>query len=354
MRKNNNLLLAVIILALVSLPTQAKDKDIVLKETHPTNYVIKEGDTLWDIASRFLRDAWRWPDIWHVNPQISNPHLIYPGDEVELTFKDGKPQLVLKRAGAIKGKLRTVKLSPSIRKQKLTKPIPTIPLDAIQQFLSRPNVMTQADFDNAPYIIGIQDNHLISGAGNIVYSQGLIPGSSSLYSIVRPGKEYTDIIDDEEVSLGIEAIYVGEASVNAFGKPSSMTITQSTRESLIGDRLIVADPQMSAMNFTPRAPKTDIQGKIIHVVDGVSRIGQYQIVVINRGAEHSVEKGHVLVVQQKGDTMTDRFSEDNDDVQLPNEQAGYLLLFRVFNKVSYALVMKATRAIRVADIVSSP
>lgn len=354
MRKNNNLLLAIIIFTLVSLPIQAKDKNIVLKEEHPTNYVIKSGDTLWEIAARFLRDPWRWPDIWHVNPQISNPHLIYPGDEVELIFKDGKPQLVLRRAGTIKGKLRTVKLSPSIRRQKLSKPIPTIPLDAIQQFLSRPNVMTQADFDNAPYILGIQDNHLISGAGNVIYSRGLIPGSSTIYSIVRPGKEYTDFVDGEERHLGIEAIYVGEATVNTFGKPSSLTITQSSRESLIGDRLIVADPQMSAMNFTPQAPKIDIQGKIIHVVDGVSRIGQYQIVVINRGAEHSVEKGHVLVVLQKGDTVTDRFSEDNDRVQLPNEQAGYLLLFRVFNKVSYALVMKATRAIRISDIVSSP
>lgn len=352
MRKYNHLLSAFVILTLTWLPIQAED--IVLKEEHPTNYVIKEGDTLWEIASRFLRDAWRWPDIWHVNPQISNPHLIYPGDEVELTFKDGKPQLTLKRAGAKKGELRTVKLSPTIRRQKLRRPIPTIPMDAIQQFLSRPTVMTYDDFDNAPYIIGFQDDHLIAGAGNTVYSQGLTPGSQSVYSIVRPGKEYFDIIDGDEVSLGVEAIYVGEAVVNTFGKPSTMTITQSARESLIGDRLIVTDPEISSLNFTPQAPKTEISGNIIHVVDGVSRIGQYQIVVINRGSEHNVEKGHVLAVQQLGKVIEDRFSEDKDDIQLPNEQAGHILLFRVFNKVSYALVMKATREIRISDLVVTP
>jgi len=328
--------------------------EIVLKKEHPTNYVITEGDTLWDIASRFLRDPWRWPDIWHVNPQIKNPHLIYPGDEVVLTFKDGKPQLILKRANASQDNLRSVKLSPSIRRHKLRKAIPTIPLDAIQQFLSRPNVMTKDTLENSPYIVAIQGDHLVSGAGNVVYARGIVPGSNTRYSIVRSGEEYTEVIDGDEVSLGLEALYVGEALVNNFGDPTTMTITHSARESLKGDRLVPATSQKLEYNFTPHAPKTQILGKIISVIDGVSRIGQYQIVVINRGSEHGVEKGHVLAVYEKGDLVEDKFGKSGGDVLLPDEQSGYLLLFRTFDKVSYALVMKATRAMQITDIVATP
>ena len=343
-----------ITLALFFTVSIAHSDEIILKKQHPTNYVIVKGDTLWDIASKFLRDPWRWPDIWHVNPQIKNPHLIYPGDEVVLTFKDGKPQLVLKRANASQDALRSIKLSPTIRKRKLRKAIPTIPIDAIQQFLSRPNVMTKEALGNAPYIVASRDDHLVSGTGNVVYSRGIVPGSNTRYSIVREGKEYTDVVDDEVVSLGFEAIYIGEAQVNNFGDPTTMTITGSARESLIGDRLVAATSKKIEYNFTPHSPKTQIIGKIISVVDGVSRIGQYQIVVINRGSENGVEKGHVLAVYQRGEMMEDQVKKGADDLLLPDEEAGFLLLFRVFDKVSYALVMKATRAIKVSDVITTP
>ena len=320
--------------------------DIVLKKEHPTKYVIAEGDTLWYIASRFLRDPWRWPDIWHVNPQISNPDLIYPGDEVELTFKDGKPQLVLRRGNSKKGKLRTVKLSPKIRKQKLHKAIPTIPVDAIQQFLSHPGVLTEEEIANSASIVAFQDNRLISSVGNIIYAQNIAPGSNPLFTIVRPGKVYVDTVKGDDIPLGIEAIYVGEARVNTFGKPTTMVITHSARETLLGDKLIPAKSQDAAYNFSPHAPKTQVTGKIISVVEGVSRIGQYHIVVINRGSKHNLEKGHVLAIQQKGKVV--------GDMQLPNVPAGYLMLFRVFDKVSYALIMKASRAIRLSDLVTTP
>ena len=332
----------------------AQAEDIILKKQHPSNYTIVQGDTLWDIASKFLRDPWRWPDIWHVNPQIKNPHLIYPGDEVVLTFVDGKPQLILKRGNATQDNLRTIKLSPTIRRHKLRKAIPTIPLDAIQQFLSRPNVMTKNALENTPYIVATQGNHLISGVGNVVYSRGIVPGSNTRYSIVRAGKEYIDEVDGDDVSLGHEAIYVGETVVNSFGNPTTMSITHSARETLIGDRLIPATSQKFEYNYAPHAPKTLIKGKIISVVDGVSKIGQYQIVVINRGSEQGIEKGHVLAVYKKGSLIEDNIGDSADDILLPDEHSGYLLLFRVFDKVSYALVMKATRAMQISDLVVTP
>jgi len=322
--------------------------EIVLKKTHPTNYVVKRGDTLWDIASRFLRDPWRWPDIWHVNPQIRNPHLIYPGDEVVLTYKDGKPQLVLRRANSSQDNLRVVKLSPTMRTRPLRRAVPTIPIDAIQQFLSRPDIMTEETLNASPYVLSFQDEHLISGAGNVLYARGLVPGSNTRYSLVRTGKTYTD---NGQV-LGVEAVYIGEAMVNKFGDPSTLTITESKRESLLGDRLVPAVSQKLEYNFTPHAPRGQVNGKIISVVDGVSRIGQYQIVVINKGLEDGMEKGHVMAVQQKGKEMSDPIK--GDKVILPDEQAGYILVFRPFNKVSYALVMKASREIRLMDLVTNP
>jgi len=329
--------------------------DIVLKKSHPSNYVIKKGDTLWDIASRFLRDPWRWPDIWHVNPQIKNPHLIYPGDQVVLTYKDGKPQLVLKRANSTQDNLRTVKLSPSIHRQPLRKAVPTIPIDAIQQFLSRPNVMSEEALENAPYVLSFQDNRLITGAGDTFYARGLVPGSNTRYSIIRAGEPYIDIIDGDEEILGYEATYIGEAIVNDFGDPSTLTIAQSKRESLLGDRLVPAVSEKLEYNFMPHSPSTMVEGNIISVLDGVSRIGQHQIVVINRGLEHGMEKGHVMAVLQSGNEIDDDIPHGKGgDVTLPPSQAGYILLFRIFNKVSYALVVKATRDIRLRDMVKNP
>ncbi len=322
--------------------------EIVLKDSHPTNYMIKQGDTLWSIASKFLRDPWRWPDIWQVNPQIKNPHLIYPGDEVALTFVDGKPQLILKRANSSMDNLRVVKMSPGMRASPLKRAVPTIPVDAIQQFLSRPDVMSEESLAAAPYLLSFQDERLITGAGNTVYARGIIPGSSSRFGIVRAGQVYKE---GDEV-LGIEAIYVGEAAVNNFDDPSTLTITESKREALLGDRLVPAVSQKMEYNFIPHAPQEQINGNIISVIDGVSYIGQYQTVVLNKGLEDGMEKGHVMAVFKKGKPMKDRIKDDT--VSLPDEHAGFVLLFRIFNKVSYALVMKATTEIKLGDIVATP
>jgi len=345
----------ILFLALFTITTATYADEIVLKSQHPTNYVIKDGDTLWDIASRFLRDPWRWPDIWQVNPQIKNPHLIYPGDEVVLTFKDGKPQLILKRANTTQDNLRVVKLSPTIRKRQLSKAVPTIPIDAIQQFLTRPSVMSNETIENLPYILHIQDDHLIAGTGDTLYVRGIVPGSTSRYTIVRAGKQYIDIVNGSEMEVGQEATYIGEAKVEKFGDPSTVTITHANREALKGDRLIAAIPQNMEYNFTPHAPKSMINGKIISVVDGVSRIGQYQTVVINKGSEHGMEKGHVMAIFQTGKTIDDQLNRDKtDEVTLPSEHSGYLLIFRTFNKISYALVMKASREIHLMDRVTNP
>lgn len=348
--------IGILFLALFAITTVSIADEIVLKDQHPTNYVIKDGDTLWDIATRFLRDPWRWPDIWSVNPQIRNPHLIYPGDEVVLTFKDGKPQLILKRANTSQDNLRVVKLSPTIRKRQLSKAIPTIPIDAIQQFLSRPSVMSRDELEALPYVLSIRDEHIVAGTGDTIYSRGITPGGATQFSVVREGDEYIDIIDGDEEVVGLEATYIGEARLKKIGDPSTLTIISSNRELLKGDRLMPSVPLNLEYNFSPHAPSKKVEGRIISVVEGVSRIGQFQIVVINKGKEEGMEKGHVMAIMETGKLIDDKLndSDRDDEVRLPTELSGYLLLFRIFDKVSYALIMKANREISLLDIVTNP
>lgn len=336
---------------LIGFPAIAQD--IVLKPEHPTNYVIKKGDTLWDIASRFLRDPWRWPDIWYVNPQIQNPHLIYPGDEVVLTFKDGKPQLELRRS-AERGSLRTVKLSPEIRRESIARAIPAIPTDAIMQFLTRPGVITDDAYDDAPYIVSSEDEHLIMGSGDRIFVRGLDQSQGTRFKIVRKDDVYRAGPGKKGDVLGYEALYVGEAVVERFGQPAVLRITRAEREALLGDRLLPADIKELGENFVPHGPATTLDGHIIGVVDGISRIGQYQTVVLDLGSTDGVQRGHVLAVDQAGGEVRDKIAGGRKRVALPDQRAGYVLVFRTFDRVSYALVMKAERDMRVYDMVRTP
>lgn len=356
-------LAAVLALAL-SGPVLAAD-DIVLKDQHPNRYVVQAGDTLWDIAARFLRDPWRWPDIWYVNPNIANPHLIFPGDEVVLVIKDGKPQLELRRAGAADTvaespaapaeSLRTVKLSPEVRRQPLVRAVPSIPMDNVTPFLTRPGVVTDREWGRSPYVVSSVDQRLIAGSGDRILVRGLAADGPTRYSIVRKGDTYRAKPNDQGEALGIQAIYVGEAVVEKFGDPGIARITEASREALIGDRLLPADARELGDNFLPHAPPEGVKGNIISVMDGVSRIGQYQVVVVNVGSREGMERGHVLAVDQAGTKVRDTVASSRGKlITAPDERAGYVLVFRTFERVSYGLVMKAMRDMRLYDAVGAP
>ena len=329
---------------LISLPLIAND--VELNPDYPQRYVVKKGDTLWDISGLFLKYPWHWPDIWYANPQIENPHLIYPGDELSLVWRDGRPMLELNRGD------RTVKLGPQIRETMIDKPIPTIPLSAIGPFLSKPQVVGDEVMDNAPYVVASADERLISGAGDYVYARGVEDNDIDNYSVFRGGKVYTDP-DTDEV-LGYEAIYTGDATVVTQGDPAKVDLTYTNREVQIGDRLLEVEDHDYDLYFTPRSPDVDMNGRIISVFDGVSQVGQYQIVVLNLGDRDGLETGHVLSVLQAGETIRDQVTSDPKDVvTLPDEHAGEAMVFKTYEKVSYAIVMKATRAIHLLDKVQS-
>lgn len=320
---------------------------VVLKDGHPDRYVVVKGDTLWDISGRFLNSPWLWPEIWHVNPQIENPHLIYPGDLIALVYIDGQPQLRIQR-----GTGGTYKLSPKARVERLDTAIPTIPVDAIQQFLTQPLVAEEDVMKTAPYVLSSADEHLITGIGDRVYAMGIDDSKGSQYNIFRPGDPYIDPDTDE--LLGYEAKFIGDASVERFGEPATLELTRTNREVNIGDRLAPMSQEDVYAYFTPHAGDEKLEGKIISVVDGVTQIGQYQIVVMNRGEREGVDVGTVFAVYQTGHKIPDQVSRSKKEVKLPDERAGLVMVFRTFEKVSFGLIMKAESALHVGDKIKNP
>ena len=349
-------------LLLALAPIALGAQSVALKPDHPSRYVVQRGDTLWDIAGRFLRDPWLWPEIWDVNPAVRNPHLIYPGDELILSFRDGQPVLQVQRGGqprqapADVSPERTatgvVKLRPRVRELPLdATSIPPIPVDAIAQFLSRPGILTDQELSEAPYIVSLGPEHLIAGAGYRVYARGLPSDESVGYAVYRRGKAFRDPDRGGEI-LGYEALHVADARLEEHGDPASLALTTSTREVLIGDRVLPVNEKEVVTRFLPRAPSDPLDGKIIAVVDGVTQIGQHQTVVLNLGTRDGVEEGHVMAVYQLGEIVRDPFAKET--VTLPNARAGVVMVFRPFERVSYALVMEAQRAMHVRDIVTNP
>lgn len=351
---------------------------LALRENIPDSYQVQSGDTLWDIASLFLEDPWLWPEIWYFNPQISNPHLIYPNDIISLVYIDGQPQLRLDRDSDLPAVteapveqiitpvpdpssdtpvaapgLKTFKLSPSIRSESIESAIPTVPLNAIRPFLIAPRIINETELNNAPYVVSSLDNHLITGVGDRIYVRGLDSANDSRYNVFRPGKRFFDPETGE--LLGIESLKVSEAQLNQFGDPSVLTITSSQRETLNGDRILPVEEGRLDFNFIPKAPENEIEGSIISLVDSISYTSTNQIVVINLGLNDGVDVGNVFAVDQRIPSARDFWSgERNDVVELPDIRIGLLMVFRVFDQLSYAIVVDAKRNIKVNDKIRNP
>ena len=322
---------------------------VPLAEGHPDQYTVQEGDTLWDIASTFLRDPWYWPEVWYINPQVENPHLIYPGDVLALVTIDGRQRITNVRAS-------TYRLSPQARVTPLDESIDSIPYEQIAAFLSKGLVIEKDEAGDLPYILAVRGDHMAAAAGNEIYVRGGNPAANGTrYSVVHVGDELVDP-DDGDV-IGYQGVYVGEGALSRGGDPATIALTETNREAIAGDRLIPETVDIP-LNFFPKPPDFEIDGRIISVVDGVSLIGQYQVVVINRGARHGLAPGDVLSVYDAGETVRDRFAGvslfGGEKVRLPDEEAGTMMIFKVYDRIGYGLVMEATQALRVMDAVRNP
>jgi hypothetical protein len=328
--------------------------NIELNPRHPESYIVQRSDTLWDISALFLRDPWFWPEIWHVNPQVENPHLIYPGDVLNLVYIEGQPKIQLQRsADRASESGGDERLSPRIRTEDLDEAITTIPIDVIGAFLSKGSVLERDEIAKLPYIAAIREGHLAAAAGNDVYVRGDLDGVQEGYSVVHIGEALIDP-DDQQI-VGYQGIFVGEGIISRTGDPSTLHLVKTQREALQGDRLLKQTFNIP-LQFFPKAPDNQIDGRIIHVLGGTSEIGQYHIVVLNRGTKHGLDAGHVLTVWQAGQYIQDRYAggDRSSKVRLPDEEAGTLMIFKTYDRISYALIMEAVTEIHLLDKVRNP
>lgn len=363
-------------------------EEVALKTNHPDRHVVVKGDTLWGISARFLKDPWQWPKVWKLNRnQIKNPHLIYPGDVVFLDLSSGKPELKLLR--------ETVTLEPGVVIEPLEKAaISTIPLNVIAPFLSQPLIIEKDQLASSPRIIAGQDDRVVLSTGTRVYINKVEEGDGVNWFVYRPSGNLVDP-DTNEV-LGVEATYLGDAKIAKYGEPASANITKAKEEIFTKDRLVPSGDDVIT-NFVPHAPETNISGRIINIYGGVADAGPESIVSISRGSADGIEVGHVLAINRYGRVIKDPEApkEDNTDskpklnelnfdvqrdadgkvivnfkkepaktntelvlepgmVKLPDERIGLLMVFRVFDRVSYALVMQASQSINKLDSVTTP
>jgi len=314
-----------------------------LKQDAPNRYTIVKGDTLWGISKRYLKDPWKWPELWGLNrEQIRNPHLIYPDQVLGLERRgDGTAQLTVSG-------VQTVKLSPTVRVEPSAREaISSVPPGMIEPFLSKPLVVEQGAYEKAPTIVAGADQRVIYGVGDTVYAVGVTEKAGQLWHVYREGRSLID--PDTKENLGSEAIYLGDAKVRNFGKVSKLEIVSANQEINANDAL-TPSPGLVLSTYAPHAPDKEITGRIMSAYGGLAEVGQNAIVTINRGARDGLEKGHVLAVYRDGETVKTKIGK----VTLPGDRIGLLFVFRVFNRVSYALVAESTQPVHVKDLVAKP
>jgi hypothetical protein len=376
-----------IIISLILLLTSAANAlaagPDALRENAPDSYTVVPGDTLWGISGRFLKEPWRWPEIWKLNQQqIRNPHLIYPGDVI-----------VLDRAGM---QLRisrgdTVRLSPKVRVEPLAaKAVPTISPADIEPFLSKPLVVGATELDGAARIIATDEDRVALGAGDVAYVEGVSKEQGGAWSIYRRGDPLVD--PDTDQILGYLALYIGEAQVRHFGEVSKIEITRSAQEVYAGDRLLPASKEAPVFSYVPRAPQKPVRGRIVSTYGNLVETGPKSIVALSRGSADGLEVGHVLAIYRaqpgaryalRTSPLWGRSGPSGDDsprtyyseqltprdaslyperrpiteldlAKFPSERYGLLMVFRTFDRASFALVMEASRQVSLNDVVANP
>jgi len=368
-----------------ALLAQAPSAPLTIKPDAPDRYTVVPGDTLWGISQRYTDSPWRWPELWNLNrEQIRNPHLIYPGYVIVLDRERG--QLTIgagteRAPGATPADPGTsptaptaptpgtppatasvpsgaVKIAPRIRAESLARQeIPSIPPSAIEPFLSRPLVIEPDGLEKGPTIIATQSDRVLLSTGNAAYVRGIGKSRDDTWYVYRKGNPLVD--PDTNQTLAYEAVYLGTAQLTRPGEPATVTLTDTVLEVGAGDKLVAAGRPQS-VNYAPRAPNSQIKGRVIAIYGGVGKVGEagpQQVISINRGKANGVEVGHVLALYNLGGTVRDTSKSAGDAsarLQLPDERAGLAFVFRVFDRVSYALIMQASKPVAPLDVVQTP
>ncbi|MFI9651397.1 LysM peptidoglycan-binding domain-containing protein [Guyparkeria halopsychrophila] len=314
------------------------------------DYVVKKGDTLWSIANHFLKDPYYWPEIWYANSEIANPHRIYPGDRIQIVFVGDRPRLA-------------VGLRPHIRYESLPPAVAAVPLELVRPFLSHDQVMSEDEFEAAPYILANREGSIHASSGDTVYVRPPLDGSQQRFAVVEQGKALVDGRTGEH--LGYRAIFKGEANVVEIDDPTTVELEDTVREVGEGDRLVEMTDEAFHRDVTPQIPAFPIDARIILLPDAITQVGNRQVVVIDRGVESGVTAGDLLQISRRGRVVEDRFTERDADengreathgpaVLLPDYPIGTAMIFRAYDRASYALVIKATQPIHEGDLAQTP
>lgn len=318
--------------------------DSLLADSYPDRYTVETGDTLWGISAKFLRDPWRWPEVWQGNTQVENPDLIYPGDVLVLTFVDGNARIKPLRR-------EVVKLSPSPRVTRYADAIPLVDPAAIAPYINSPLVTDANEMKTAPYVVDGYNNRLILGKYDQFYARGIEDQSVEKFRIFKPGRHFVDPVSGE--SLGWEAVHLGDANLLKAGDPTRLTITASYEDINIRDRLRSVNVEQALPFFSPRAPENDkVRGVILDTPNKATELGPLSIVAINLGERENIRAGNVLRVRSQKIPKKDPFT--GEKYFIPEEDIGLALVFRTFEKVSYAIVTDSNRQVTPGDVVVSP
>jgi len=379
-----NLLSLGAILALLAFVAPASADTVALAPDHPDRYVVQKGDTLWDISARFLKDPWRWASVWTINDQVKNPHLIYPGDVILLTYVGGKPQLSVQReekltpapavavaqvpvmadvepvtaptsaieepAGVTPTGMNVVKLRPRAHAEPISSAIPTISPDVIVPFLTEPLVVGRTELARAGYVTIGLDDRLALGDGSEFYARGLKKNDGEFYQIFRQGNALKH--PDSGETLGYEALYLGDATLLEAGNPAKLVVTRVKQEILPTDRLLKTPEKAALPYYYPHAPDKNVKGRILSANNGLREFGPTTIVAISLGKREGMQEGHVLRIMRHVGVSKDPVTRSM--YKMPDEETGLLMVFRVFDKVSYALIMDANRPVHIYDVVRTP
>jgi hypothetical protein len=324
---------------------QAPKTPLTLKPDAPERYIVVPGDTLWGIAERYTDSPWRWSELWEFNKdQIKDPHRIYPGNVI-----------VLDRARAQLALGETVKLTPRVRAESLAKQeIPSIPPNIIEPFLVRPLVVEPDGLDKAPTIVGTENDRVMLSSGDSAYVRGISGASEETWFVYRQGKPLVD--PDTNATLGFEAIYLGTASVQRPGDPAMVRLDGVLQEIGKGDKLVRAGAAQP-VNYAPRAPSAATKGRVMTIYNSPGRVGEagrHSVITINRGKANGLEVGHVLALHSAPKEVRDSSRPGGAAIKIPEERYGLAFVFRVFDRVSYALVMNVTRPVNPLDVVQNP
>ncbi len=339
-------IISALLLAATTLACSA-DEGPALVANPPERHIVVPGDTLWGVSGKFLQHPWRWPEIWRLNKeQVANPHRIYPGDVIMLDLSQGNPRLKLAKP------LTPARLQPQVYSEPVRHDsIPSIPPNAIEPFISRPLIIEAGELEKVPRILAAEENRVLIAGGDLAFVKGMERDDIEKWQVFRPGKALKDPDSGEVVAH--EAFFLGDARLIQAGEPAVVKIVRAKEEITRGDRLLPT-PAQEIITYAPHRPDREIGARVMSIYGGLNEAAVNSVISLNRGSRDGLEIGHVLALFRKRTAADHDANGKRTSTSLPEQRYALVFVFRVFERVAYALVMEAARSVIVGDAARNP